>query len=192
MYALWLTSFACRFAPPHAQLPKSFPTDYPATFCSVSNPTAASAECIASLKLQFFSPDNAVTICQGASSKAPAEMCANDKSISSSLNSDQIASLCPSSTTSDAPPKCFKKVRLGDESYLLPLKSFIHQTQTITLAPFKLSQTPASFTADDSVRLCSGSPSTYPADCASAVDNKLKRKLGDGGSVALCRGAEGT
>ena len=130
MYTLWLTSFACRFAPPHAQLPKSFPTDYPATFCSVSNPTAASAECIASLKLQFFSPDNAVTICQGASSKAPAEMCANDKSISSSLNSDQIASLCPSSTTSDAPPKCFKKVRLGDESYLLSLKSFIHSSNS--------------------------------------------------------------
>jgi len=53
-------------------------------------------------------------------------------------------------------------------------------------------KTPSYFKVEESVRLCSGSPTTHPASCATAVDNKLKRKLGVEGTILLCRGAQST
>lgn len=137
--------------------PKSYPPDFPAKFCSIDLPSLHSVDCANSLNYRNFDPDDALAICRGSSSAAPADACANHKSISS-LESSQIASLCPSSTVDDSSVRCFKR-------------------------------TPSSFTSQESVRLCAGSRTHHPAECASSIEGRVIRRIGKDGAIELCSGA---
>ena len=163
--------------------PRSFPADFPATFCSSSSPPPASIAC-ANEAAKKLTAEETTALCQGAESTA-AFQCFSHKAISK-LRRAEAVKLC-SKALSSAPAECFKRAPVGlSSAQSIELCIGADSTQPADCAGAIDGKTSRKIGPEGVVELCKGASSTGPASCASSADPKLSWERLKG----LCRGGE--
>ena len=172
--------------------PRSFPADFPATFCSIDSPPPASIAC-ANDAAKKLTAEETITLCQGAQSTA-AFQCFSHKA-NSKLSSAEAVKLC-SKAASSAPAECFKRAPVGlSSAQSIELCTGADSTQPAECAGAIDGKTSRKIGPEGVVELCKGARSTGPAACASSADSKLSwehlKGLCQGGKERRGRGARG-